>query len=45
VLVISGHFDGGTEFYSDKFDARESLPVEEMERVACSDSCPGMFSA
>jgi hypothetical protein len=44
VLVISGHFDGGTEFYSDKFDVRESLPVEEMERVACSDSCSGLFS-
>ena len=44
VLVISGHFDGGTEFYSDKLDARESLPVEEMERVSCSDSCPGLFS-
>ncbi|MEO7762565.1 MAG: hypothetical protein ABIS68_11725 [Casimicrobiaceae bacterium] len=44
VLVISGHFDGGTEFYSDKLDARESLPVEEIERVSCSDSCPGLFS-
>src|SRR5881628_1475206 len=44
VLVISGHFDGGTEFYSDRLDAREFLPVEEMERVSCSDSCPGLFS-
>ena len=44
VLLISGHFDGGTEFYSDKVDARESLPVAEMERVSCSDSCPGLFS-
>ena len=44
VLVISGHFDGGTEFYSDKFDVRESLPVDEMERVACSDDCSGLFS-
>jgi hypothetical protein len=44
VLLISGHFDGGTEFYSDKVDARESLPVAEMERAACSDSCPGVFS-
>jgi hypothetical protein len=25
VLVISGHFDAGTEFYSDKVDAREFL--------------------
>src|SRR5438105_7604875 len=44
VLVISGHFDGGTEFYSDRLDAREFLPVEEMERVSCSESCPGLFS-
>ena len=44
VLLISGHFDGGTEFYTDRLDAREFLPVHEMERVACSDSCPGLFS-
>lgn len=44
VLLISGHFDGGDEFYSDRLDARESLPVDEMERVSCSDSCPGLFT-
>jgi hypothetical protein len=44
VLLISGHFDGGIEFYSDKVDARESLPVAEMERASCSDSCPSLFS-
>ncbi|HEX5123867.1 MAG TPA: hypothetical protein VFV97_11525, partial [Rhodanobacteraceae bacterium] len=44
VLLISGHFDGGDEFYSDRVDARESLPVDEMERASCSDSCPGLFS-
>ena len=44
LLLISGHFDDGTEFYSDRLDARESLPVDEMERVSCSDSCPGLFS-
>ena len=44
VLVISGHFDGGTEFYTDRLDQREYLSVDEMERVACSDSCPGLFS-
>jgi hypothetical protein len=44
VLLISGHFDGGDEFYSDRVDARESLPVDEMERVSCSDSCPGLFA-
>src|SRR5216683_649930 len=44
VLLISGHFDGGTEFYSDRLDAREYLPMDEMERASCSDSCPGLFS-
>ncbi|MEP7182287.1 MAG: hypothetical protein ABI886_08885 [Betaproteobacteria bacterium] len=44
VLIISGHFDGVTDFYSDAVDAREFLPVAEMERVSCSDSCPGLFS-
>src|SRR5206468_11893247 len=44
VLLISGHFDGGTEFYSDRLDAQESLPVEELQRASCSDSCPGVFA-
>jgi len=44
VLLISGHFDGGTEFYSDRQDATEFLPVEELERASCSESCPGLFS-
>ena len=44
VLVVSGHFDDGTEFYSDRLGARESLPVETMERAACSDSCSGLFA-
>lgn len=44
VLVISGHYDGGNEFYSDRLEAGEFLPVDEMERVACSDSCSGLFS-
>ena len=43
-LLISGHFDDGDEFYSDRVEARESLPVDEMARVSCSDSCPGLFS-
>ena len=43
-LIISGHFDGGTEFYSDRLDARESLPVAELERASCSDSCQGLFA-
>jgi hypothetical protein len=44
VLVISGHFDGGTEFYSDRFDMRESLPVEDLERATCSNACPNLLS-
>jgi hypothetical protein len=44
VLVISGHYDGGNEFFSAEVDAQEFLPVAEMERVSCSDSCPGLFS-
>ncbi len=44
LLVISGHFDSGTEFYSDRLAQRESLAVAEMERASCSDSCPGVFS-
>ena len=41
VLVVSGHF-AGEAFYSSKHG--DHLPVDEMERVACSDSCPGLFS-
>jgi hypothetical protein len=44
LLVISGHFDGTTEFYSDQVAASEFLPVAEMERASCSESCPGLFS-
>jgi hypothetical protein len=44
ILLISGHFDGGTEFYTDRLDQREYLPVSELERVSCSESCPGLFS-
>src|SRR6266542_5816026 len=44
VLLISGHFDGGDVFYTDRFDQNESLPTDELDRVACSDSCPGLFS-
>jgi hypothetical protein len=43
VLVVSGHF-AGTEFYSSRFDSTETLPVDEIERAQCSDSCPGLFS-
>lgn len=43
-LVISGHYDGGHEFFSEHVDSEEFLPVGEMERVSCSDSCSGLFS-
>jgi hypothetical protein len=43
-LIISGHFDGGDEFYTDRLDASEYLSVQEMERASCSDSCPGVFA-
>jgi hypothetical protein len=48
MLIISGHFDGDNNgnnvFYSDQLAASEFLPVAEMERVSCSESCPGLFS-
>lgn len=44
VLVISGHYDGGNVFFSDQLDMSEFLPVDELERISCSDSCPGLFS-
>ena len=43
-LIVSGHFDGGTEFYTDRLDAREFLAVAELERASCSSSCPGLFA-
>src|SRR5436853_2492138 len=44
VLVISGHYDGGNEFFSEHVEAREFLPVDEMERASCSNSCSTLFS-
>lgn len=44
VLIISGHYDGNSEFFSDQLDVREYLPVAELERVSCSDACPGLFA-
>lgn len=43
-LIISGHFDGGEEFYTDRHDTSEYLTVAEMEKASCSDSCPGVFA-
>ena len=42
VLLVSGHF-AGTEFYSSRPETRETLKVDEIERVQCSGSC-GLFS-
>ena len=44
VLVISGHYDGGNEFFSEHIEGKEYLPVDEMERVSCGASCSGLFA-
>jgi hypothetical protein len=44
VLVISGHYDGGNEFFSDQIEAREFLPVAELERASCSEPDRGLFA-
>jgi len=49
ILIISGHYDGGdyaggNEFFSEHVDSHEFLPVDEMERVACSEPEAGLFS-
>ena len=43
-LIISGHFDDGTEFYTDRHDDKEFLTVHEMQHASCSASCNGLFS-
>lgn len=43
-LIISGHFDNGTEFYTDSFVDREFLTLHEMQTASCSASCNGLFS-
>jgi hypothetical protein len=42
VLLVSGHF-AGSEFYSSRPDTRETLKVDEIERVQCSGAC-GVFA-
>jgi hypothetical protein len=44
VLVISGHHGEGNVFFSDALDRGEHLPISELERVTCSDSCPSLFA-
>ncbi len=43
-LLISGHFDDGTEFYTDRFDDKEFLTMHELQRASCSASCQGLFA-
>src|SRR3954471_6901991 len=44
VLVISGHHGEGNVFFADALDIRDNLPIEELERVSCSNSCPSLFA-
>jgi len=44
VLLISGHFDDGEEFYTDRFDDREFLTMQALQQGSCSASCGGVFS-
>lgn len=44
VLVVSGHFNAGDDFYSDRLENKEYLSVDELERASCSNSCPGVFA-
>ena len=43
VLVVSGHFNAGETFYSDRLENNEYLEVDELERASCSASCPNLF--
>ena len=44
VLVVSGHHGEGNVFFSDSLEKQEFLPIEELERVSCSGSCPSLFA-
>jgi hypothetical protein len=43
-LIISGHFDDGTEFYTDRHDDREFLTMHELQHESCSAAGNGLFS-
>lgn len=43
-LIVSAHFDGDDDFYSEAVQAQEHLTLGELERLSCSDACPGLFS-
>lgn len=44
VMIVSGHYDGDNEFFSDRAEAQESLRVSDLERASCSSSCAGLFA-
>ena len=44
VLVVSGHFNAGDTFYSDRAGVSEHLRIDELERASCSGACPALFS-
>src|SRR5262249_33733017 len=44
VFVVSGNYNGRYEFYSQSVETEEYLPIDEMERVSCGATCPGLFS-
>ncbi len=44
VLVVSGHFNAGETFYSDKIENNDFFKIDELERASCSNSCPGLFA-
>jgi hypothetical protein len=44
VLVVSGHFNAGDTFYSDRVETSDHLDVDQLERASCSGSCPGLFA-
>ena len=43
-LVISGHFNAGETFYSDRLEVDHHLAIDELERASCSGNCPGIFA-
>ena len=43
-LIISGHFDDGSEFYTDRFDDREFLTMHELQGASCSAAGNGLFA-
>lgn len=43
-LIVSGHFDDGSEFYADQRDHQDVLTVPQLQQAACSPSCSGLFA-